>query len=124
LQSTNWLSAQLACCLARGFPFLIARPRHTLLFAPRSPQLHRRTVGASPGIGAEQGSQPDVQESFPLNPAHFIALAVCTNHAHSLRNVDSDGGTDHHILNRPKLYLGHNIRRSRDSKVTCCLYVV
>jgi hypothetical protein len=38
------------------------------------------TIGASPGIVTKQWGQPFVQDAFPLDPAHSMALTRCTFH--------------------------------------------
>ena len=96
-------------CLAECFwlPGRIARVALTRRPAPRFEQLHRPARGTSPGIEPEQRSQPLAQESFPLDPADSIALALRTDHVRSLRKVTDGWRTDHHIpnrlMNRPKI---------------------
>jgi hypothetical protein len=50
-----------------------------------------RATGALPGIIAKQWSQPDLQESFPFDSAHSIAMTFCTEHARSPRNTQVMG---------------------------------
>ena len=70
-----------------AFPVRVAHLRRALVMATRPEQFLRSAKGTSPGIVAEQWSQPRAQKAYPFDAAHSIALALCTYHVRSLRKV-------------------------------------